>query len=979
MLGSRSLFSNAPMSTTKISSSEHNQSGGGRARKDKKAKYEKEKQHESHKKDLLATSVKDAECINEEVEEKGETVVHPWHLNKCRHKLVSDNLVIIDEGDQGGVYPIAKHADNITGKGLFRRELGEGKFSLPSDWSEAEYIERACAPLVGEAVGKNDMEMRLLVPAAVNNLRSWVEPWPRAREEILQHLLSDTFTGKVQRFQEQRVQNYRPMLRAKTLKLASEFGASVAEVDNALNAFLDDREPWRLYGLLASIVSLCASVDYVRWWYPMTQLVLVWSLMWYIRAFLAVAMFAILFIAFRRRLFMSNKERRLLSALRDEQVQVHYGALVSILPTCSRGVVLPPLLSCWKFTLNAGAQWKSCVLKKAYQTFGTFIEGASLVVPQGCHHDQYNGLAIRFFFQRTYLDYKLDQAIRQAQHFCIGLKGVWRLISYDEWVHHLASRRRKLLQNEPEATSLKAQIGVDIFVKLEAYLGKGVENFKPRIIQGRQLAYQNIVGPFFYSVSKWLGSALSRANGNLIYDAGLDALELGSIAQEMFARKKYVFEIDVTNWDGSLCPEWLKFEVWFVENVLPELPPRWRELRKHWCTVQGCGKEGVCYKTKHGRRSGDMWTSCFNSLINLMILYFIFGLDLLAVAKGDDNFFGTNKEITESEIVAIYDSLGMKAKVKKIDHISNLGYCSGTFWPVPDGWKWGVKPFRIISKLGLNLHRHPEKIHARLLYGTALSMLPIAAHVPFVGVLLESIVSSAQVSGIEPLFDEEPWKTTSMRIDTVNPAAYNIVACRYGLSESDIDTLNFALQYHVREVRPLQLSDFPIVFRDSRFTAGFHVDVEEGPVRTDHISIEVKEVPKIPAGRWLEFLLMCVFSPVAEEMVRRLFPVTFTLIAGIVESVRNRTPYNLVLHLVLLALARLGFPIALVGHLANNLLAFACRGSGLKYGESRMLSRRRRYERFLREEQGYLPLCLIVRLLDKDRLMDKATTPFKER
>lgn len=841
------------------------------------------------------------EDVKEMHEEEFETVVHPWWLHTVSHQILADNKVSLDHKEHGHqVYKIAEYADNLVGKGLFRKEKGTGTFKLSRTWGNKDTIVKACSTLVADAIGKSDVDKKFLIPKAKQLLAQYVTPWPGVDLEIMEWLDSDEFAASVYTYHAKRLETASKILSAKAYKYAASIQATKEEVDIGIQLWTQ-KDTWesKYYAWSAALACLVAFIGI------MLVRVLPFSLLSKIKLYVACVVFSltVLIPGLYRYWLISPKSWQVYRELNSASLKVNYASLVQVASTCSKGVKLPELLKTWKFKLVAGSQDLACKVKGAYDTFGTFINGASMVIPNGCHHDQHNGLIIRFFYERALSQVAMAKTIKAAVDYCTNMMpvGVWRVRSYDEWVSHLAGKRAKMLLDEPECTSISKYVPVDIFVKLEAYLGKSYTAFKPRIIQGRQLAYQNIVGPFFYSVSKWLGTVFHFSQSKLIYDSGLDAKELGYLACQMFSQYKYVYEIDVSNWDGSLAPAWLKWEIWFIENCLPELPPRWRELRKHWRRVEGNGKQGLHFSTEHGRRSGDMWTSCFNSLINLMILFSIFGKDCMAVAKGDDNFFGTNSSLSVDDIVNRYAAIGMKAKVKRVTHISKLGYCSGKFYPLEDGsWKWGLKPFRILAKLGLNLHRHPAKLHQRLLYGTALSMLPIGAHVPVLGELLQTIVRCGESKNLSAILVDEPWKTTSDTIDPVSASAYNFFTEEYGFDIDDLDDLEFMCKYNVNEHRLISIEDFPIVFEDSRFLKGFVIDCDVDEVSDNaNIHFEHKHVHQHSAestNNWYDFWLNVVFAPLWEELMRACSPILFTSFIALAETVLTGSALHLSLH-----------------------------------------------------------------------------------
>jgi len=147
----------------------------------------------------------------------------------------------------------------------------------------------------------------------------------------------------------------------------------------------------------------------------------------------------------------------------------------------------------------------------------------------------------------------------------------------------------------------------------------------------------------------------------LCYDYKMTAEELGQKVLD-FETHGQLFEIDVSSWDGSLVKEWLEFEIRVIEEVMPYLPKNWEVLKARWCDDWRTSR-GLSVKMDYGRKSGDAWTSSFNTLINLCILFHI-DREMRAVAKGDDNFFATKLNIDKEQLEKFYLSIGMQAKIK---------------------------------------------------------------------------------------------------------------------------------------------------------------------------------------------------------------------------------------------------------------------------------------------------------------------------
>jgi len=245
----------------------------------------------------------------------------------------------------------------------------------------------------------------------------------------------------------------------------------------------------------------------------------------------------------------------------------------------------------------------------------------------------------------------------------------------------------------------------------------------------------------------------------------------------------------------------------------------------------------------------------------MIISYLFKGYETISVAKGDDNFLGTNAPVNVPELVKFYASIGMTAKIL-IKDLDTLSYCSGFFWRIAGGRKWGVNPIKVLCKLGLNLNGHPPKLHARLLKGTAISMLPIALHVPWIGPLLYSLIETSEVVPIMPR--EEFWKNSSYRLDPITPEAYDQAALMFDLSAEDVVITELALSI-------LKISDLPVILKDDRFTHAFAVYAgvnDDELINTWYTSKERNTPVQRKVYDKVKFCAIILLLPLMEEIIK---------------------------------------------------------------------------------------------------------------
>ncbi len=249
-----------------------------RQRKNRAAKKHVRQQRDSKK--IVDESEVKADAVNDVMKEEEEEkkVVHPWHLSSVKHAWVDQWTVRVDDKDNGaGVYKVAQYADNLKGSGLYRTEVGVGIVSLPRVWGNKTYIKKACDPLVGEALGKRDLDLKYLVPRALVNLKTHINSWPGIELEIVEYLTSREFANLLTAHYERLLERTSELVLAKTYRFAASINATKREV--LLAATLYNNPRWLMveaamlcffiFGLLACswyisytafITSVCVSV-----------------------------------------------------------------------------------------------------------------------------------------------------------------------------------------------------------------------------------------------------------------------------------------------------------------------------------------------------------------------------------------------------------------------------------------------------------------------------------------------------------------------------------------------------------------------------------------------------------------------------------------------------------------------------------------------------------------------------------------------
>jgi len=592
------------------------------------------------------------------------------------------------------------------------------------------------------------------------------------------------------------------------------------------------------------------------------------------------------------------------SAPRHDVVPFRSGSLLSALRVCGRDLAVPDM----RAVCSLVRQDVVCV-EKSVGIYGCIIEDAPFVIPDICTINLEKALRIRFLFERDVDAEELVKFKRFAKKFLDTHIGELTIpdISFQEWTKGRYSEAR--IEELALAAKLpyeKETFFTKNFPKDEIYVGKVPGNWKPRGIMARHDTFLSRNGAYFYAVSKALGDKFDE-DENCYYMSKTNSEILTKFVTQKLFSKAHVYESDVSNFEGTLESALLDIEMYFLEEICSRLPPDWGEIKPYWKIVEG-GTPLLFFHAEHGRRSGDAWTSSFNSLLNIIIQQWMFP-DPSCVVAGDDNIAASDVEVDVDSIINKYAKLGMKVKFKEVT-LSTVEFCSGLFAPVVGGYKWGIKPGKVLAKFGFNLKNHHIKFHKRLLYGTAKSLLPIAGHYPVMGMILRRIVETSELSGITPYYDrnhgENPYKPTSVYSDVPTSQTLAWFSNRYDICADAIIALE-------QQITSLSIDDFPLVWIHPIFKRMFEVDVGapcNGNSTVVITPIVAEKSERLTFGSFFtpqeKELVLAMYTaflaPGSEELARYYldgkFPY-FSILIGVFEMIAFKSPLNLLLHLYL--------------------------------------------------------------------------------
>lgn len=204
-----------------------------------------------------------------------------------------------------------------------------------------------------------------------------------------------------------------------------------------------------------------------------------------------------------------------------------------------------------------------------------------------------------------------------------------------------------------------------MFVKVEK--GKpatetGGEDYDPRGIQSATDEYNVLVGPFIHAVSKVIKKMWNQ-NHFLIYTSGMSAEALGALFATMRREipRMCVIEDDASRWDKSMGSPHLDLCIEIMRHFGSDDLPGWGQYRnltevlRRGMRASGHSSLEVFYKLLAMMKSGDAFTSLWNSLVNALMHCYIYcivtGISVADVARANTS------RISVTEALAARDAL----------------------------------------------------------------------------------------------------------------------------------------------------------------------------------------------------------------------------------------------------------------------------------------------------------------------------------
>jgi len=286
------------------------------------------------------------------------------------------------------------------------------------------------------------------------------------------------------------------------------------------------------------------------------------------------------------------------------------------------------------------------------------------------------------------------------------------------------------------------------FVKVENLLLQsplGHKQKTPRMIMGAQPEFICIVGPWIAALQTLVKRRWKVGKSNIVFSSGMSAKAMAEfVAVDGY---RYV-EDDVGKWDASVGRKWCEYEVWLCRQF--GAPRAVLDLMTANIQTRGCTASGWGFSCDGTRKSGDPYTSLFNSVLNGIMHSYLYCestscsfdvmvKELVMLVQGDDNAMAhfSKKKV---DWVGGMARFGFESEALYRRNLYELEFCSSRIYSTTGGPCFGPKPGKVLAKFGYIADPPKNVSRESLLRGVALGLQKQVNFIPILARLVERVL-----------------------------------------------------------------------------------------------------------------------------------------------------------------------------------------------------------------------------------------------
>lgn len=299
---------------------------------------------------------------------------------------------------------------------------------------------------------------------------------------------------------------------------------------------------------------------------------------------------------------------------------------------------------------------------------------------------------------------------------------------------------------------------VDSFVKVERQSAPGKA---PRLIQHRSPKFNLVLATYLKPFERWFYDEYKH-EGIRCVTKGLNVSQRAALlkdAAESIADPCFLL-LDHKHFDSSVTVEHLRMLHAIYIRTFKSKRLAW--LLRHQLDNKCRTANGIKYRVKGTRMSGDFDTALGNTLLNYIVIrdcLYAQGIKFKLLIDGDDSVVVLSVRDAGKLDLTRFSAWGFTTKSKLVYDISDVEYCQHFYVDAPTPF-FARHPAKVLSSYALSLRYYQGKAFEKYFRGCMMGELHVSRGVPIVGPLVEE-----QAHGKYILDDDHRYRLT---LDPVN-------------------------------------------------------------------------------------------------------------------------------------------------------------------------------------------------------------------
>lgn len=269
-----------------------------------------------------------------------------------------------------------------------------------------------------------------------------------------------------------------------------------------------------------------------------------------------------------------------------------------------------------------------------------------------------------------------------------------------------------------------------------------------RLIQARSPVYNLAVAKYLKPFERWFYE--SEFNGAKFVTKGMSLEQRADLLVDAWSQfdNPMAILLDHSTFDACVTENHLKTVHKIYQRACRSKHLRY--LLKMQLRNRGCTKNGIRYRVKATRMSGDFDTALGNTLINYLVIRQVMGSrKFRLLIDGDDSVVVCEKHRFDP---TKFKQLGFNTKVQFSYQLQGIDYCSHRLVVTPEGSFFARSPFKILSSIQYAVRKYQGHAKLRYLAGVAYGELHRSGKCPMVGGPLHRLANL--VPRDQMIFDE---------------------------------------------------------------------------------------------------------------------------------------------------------------------------------------------------------------------------------